>query len=171
LLPLLSGAGALLGATLLVWLVVRLVRLVRRAFVARVPLAAAQEVSFDAPGAFVLAGEGPRLTRAFRALEFSLAEASSGQAVVLGAVWLPTQTSGARSVRLSLRRFRLERAGRYLLRVEGLGPGAGDDPRLAIVFARPFGAALPLHIVGIIAAAFLTIGGIVLTALLAGGVL
>ena len=69
-----------------------------------------------------------------------------------------------------MRYFEIPRAGGYRLIVAGLDP-AGDYSRVALIFTRPFGAALFLLILVTVFGGMCLIGGLVFTALLYTGTL
>jgi hypothetical protein len=79
-----------------------------------------------------------------------------------------TTSSGFSTVRTSVRGFAVERPGRYKLSITGMVPGS-DTSRDAIVFTRPYGAALVVLILGIVLGGFCFIGGLVFSALQLAG--
>src|SRR5262249_40692850 len=113
-----------------------LVRTVRAPVIAKVPLAPEQEVELAASGAVVLSGAGPRFTRRFSGLDFTLTDRELGREVRLRRVLLPVVASGWQSVRVTLRRGAVERPGCYSLRVTGLD-AREDGARHFVVFSRP----------------------------------
>ncbi len=126
---------AIVLAALLIYLVIRLIGVLRGAVVASVPLAAESEVAFDATGPMLLHGEGPRLSTAFRNLDFSLADVETGQEVVLSGILFKQSSSGLRKTRLTLRSFTLDTDGTYCLSVQGASD-SGGLPDHSIVFTR-----------------------------------
>jgi hypothetical protein len=159
---------AIVAATLLVATIVRLVRLIRGTTLQRVPLIAAQDVTLDASGPVGLAIEAPLLTVLPRGLDFALRNARDGHAVSGRSVAVPIRTTSFDSARVSVHRFDLDTPGTYRLDVDGLAPDE-DHARYALVFGRPYGLALPIHIVGIIVFAAMLIGSVVLIALALAG--
>ena len=162
-LPMTLGA-MVLGVVLLFFTITRLVRLVRGSVVARVPVVTAQTVSFERPGAYALNLEGPRFSTTFRRATFSLRDTAGGREVPSSMILFRTTTSGYSTVRISVRRFAVERAGHYALSVTGIEPDA-DTAKHALVFTRPYGVAMVLLILGIVLGGFCLIGGLVFTAL------
>jgi hypothetical protein len=156
-------SAALLGVTIL-----RLIRLAGGVVLLRVPLAAAQDVELKIPGSILLNLESPLLTTFPRHLTFSLSDRTSGRLVPTERVLVRTQSTSFTRARLSVQRFEIDAPGTYTLRVDGMAPGA-DYAKFALVFARPFGLALPLHIVGIVLFAAGLIASIVFTALAVSG--
>jgi hypothetical protein len=70
--------------------------------------------------------------------------------------------SGFATVRLSVRYFEVQHAGRYRLLVEN---PASDVSRVQLIFTRPFAAVLVLLILGILIGSACLIGSVTLTAL------
>lgn len=156
-------SAALLGVTIL-----RLVRLAGGVALRRVPLVAEQDVDLKISGPVVLNLESPLLTTFPSHLAFSLRDRASGRLVPTERALVRTHSSGFRRARLSVQRFEIDAAGTYTLRIDGMAPGA-DYAQFALVFARPFGLALPLHIVGIVLFAAGLIASIVFTGLAVSG--
>jgi len=152
-----------IAVALIIKVVRALVRQVRRSLVAAVPLVPEQRVVLEAAGALVLAGEGRRLSTDFARLRFALTGEANGAPVPLRPVLVRTVVSGVSRVRVSLQHLALPAPGAYRLRVDGIPPR--PDPASRLVFARPFGAALPLRIVALVLLGQAAIGSVVLTVL------
>ena len=166
--PIALTIGAIaLGAAVLLFNIVALLRVVRDAEVLRLSPQPEQTVTFKEPGSYVLHVEHPRMNTALRSASFTL-RSSGGQEVASSPSIFRTTVSGFSSVRISVRNFTLEQPGSYRLIVTGIAPGA-DLSGSALVITRPFGAALFVRIVGVIVGAALLIGGVVLTALKQAG--
>jgi predicted small integral membrane protein len=159
-----SIGAMVLGVAILAFAVTRLVGLLRASVVARLPAVAEQVVAFDRPGTFILHLEGPRFSTALRRATFSLRDAASGREVRSWRILFRTTTSGVSTVRLSVRGFAVERAGRYALSIAGIAPDNVTE-RHAVVFTRPYAAAMVLLILGTILGGFCVIGGLVFTIL------
>lgn len=166
-LPLSLGA-LLVGIVLLSRSIPALVREVRASVIHRLPLVAEQKVEFDAAETYVLHAEGKRFSTAFRGVEFSLRDDALGREVATQKILLRSQVSGLSKVRISLRRFTVERPGEYTLCITGLEPGRdySDD---AVLFTRQGSARQALRVLSIVLGGLLTIGGLVLSILAASG--
>ena len=164
----LTAGAALLGAASLAYSVVHTLALLRQSLVARLPLRAEQEVDFAAPGDYVLHVEQPRFALTLAHAGFVLRSADDGREVRSAPILFRTLQSGVSAVRLSVRRFAVVHAGRYELTVSGLPVGA-DPSRCALIFTRPYGAALFLSILGIVAGGCGLIAGSVLSVLAFAG--
>ena len=154
----------LLGVAILFFTITRLVGLLRTSVVARLPAVAEQIVVFEQPGTFILHLEQPRFATALRRARFSLRDAASARDVQSWPILFRTTSSGFSTVRFSVRRFAVERPGRYALSVTGIEPGR-DTSKDALVFTRPYAAAMVLLILGTVLGGFCLIGGLVFTAL------
>jgi hypothetical protein len=159
--PLLVGAAVLLAKV-----VASLLRKVRAARLAAVPLAPEGRVHLDAQGPLELAMEAARFSRDFAGVTFTLHRAADGQEVPLHRLLMRTQVSGQDKVRLSLYALELPGPGDYLLRASNVGTPA---PGSAVVFARPLGLAIFTHVISLIVLGALLIGALVLSALTLGG--
>lgn len=158
----LAGA-ALLGAVLIVFSIMRLLRVLGESILARLPAVPEQDVRFAAAGTTVLCIEQPHLSTAFTGVDFAMRD-DYGHDVPSTSIVFRSKVSGFSRVRLSLRAFEVPRAGRYRLVASGIAPGR-DMSEAAIVFARPFTGAMVLCILGITFGGMALIGGIVLTSL------
>lgn len=166
--------AALFGALMLAISISRLFRLVRDSVFLRSPLLAEQTLEFDKPGSLLLNTEAPLLASAFqvppafRGLEYTLRHAESGTEVPLHRVLAKVATSSFRKTRIPIRRFQLDRPAKLTLTIGNLAPEVKTDD-CALVFTRPYGAAMPLLILMIVAGALLFIGGTVFTILWLSG--
>jgi hypothetical protein len=135
------------------------VRTVRQARLLTAPLTEAQEIEFMEAGRVVLAVEGPLLSRRHAGLRYELVGPYSrhvpGRAVLFRAV-----TSGWKESSIQLKVFDVERAGRHVLRIQGLGGARPDDARHRVVFLRPHLAKIVAYVVGMIACGALLIGSL-----------
>jgi hypothetical protein len=141
-------AMIIIGPLLILFGVVRFVLLLLRSVVARVPFAPAQQVDLPRAGDYVLWLEAPRFSNA-TGFNYSLHEAATGQEVRLFPNVLRSRVSGLVNVRMGVRRFALERPGRYLLQIH-LPPGR-DVSRFSAVFSTSFVLAGFLAVMSIIA--------------------
>ena len=162
----LAGA-ALLGGVLVVFSIVRLLRVLRESILVRLPAALEQDVRFAAAGTAVLCIETPHLGTAFAGVDFAMRD-DRGHDVPSAPIVFRSKVSGFSRVRLSVRAFEIPRAGRYRLVASGIAPGR-DMSSSAIVFARPFVGAMVLCILGITFGGMALIAGIVLTSLRVAG--
>ncbi len=148
----------------LVSFIVRVVRLVKRSLITRVPLAASQIVEFAEAGPVILCIEGPRFTTKFAWLKYRL-ETEDGAEVPWRRRWFRAQTSGVSTVRMELRKFVVPRPGRYVLHVEGIKPAesgfAEVPPNHALVFMKPHLAKAIALVVGITLSSVLLIVSLV----------
>src|SRR6185503_8496297 len=104
----LTLGAIVLGVALLFFTITRLVALVRKSVVVRLPVVAEQKVGFEQPGTYVLNLEGPRFSTMFRRVGFSLRDTAGGREAPSSAILFRTTTSGYSTVRLSVRRFDVE---------------------------------------------------------------
>jgi hypothetical protein len=158
---------AVLGTALLVFAIVRLLAVVRDGVIVRLPVVPAQDVEFKQAGQVVLCIEQAHFGMAFGGLGYALRD-SGDRDVPSAPILFRTKVSGFSRVRLSVRSFAIPRPGRYHLLASGIAPGS-DMSSAAIVFTRPFAAAMVLWILGIVFGGICLIGGIVLSALSAAG--
>lgn len=132
----------------------------RQARLCDLPLRELQDVDFPVAGRAVLCMQGPRFTPRFRRLRYELL--LPGGAEVPGRpVLFRLVTSGLSQARVTLRTFELPFAGRYQLRVRGLGPDDVDSPRHRIVFMRPHLLRSVLLILGTTLVSMLAIASLV----------
>ena len=141
-----------IGALLIVIGTVRFFLLLLRSVVARVPFAPAQEVDLPSEGSYVLSLEAPRVSNA-TGFNYSLHEVASGQDVRLFPNVFRAQVSGFVNVRMGVRRFAIERPGRYVLQI--YVPPGRDVSRYSAVFSKAFLLAGFLCVVMIIAGVLL----------------
>jgi len=160
-------AAAIAGAALVVFSIVRLLRVLRESILARLPAVSEQDVRFPAAGPVVLCIEAPHFSTAFAGVDFTMRD-DYGHEVPSTPIVFRSKVSGFSRVRLSVRAFDVPRAGRYRLVASGLAPGR-DMSQAAIVFARPFVGAMVLCILGIVFGGMALIAGIVLTSLRLAG--
>lgn len=150
----------LAGGVLLACLILSLVGMVRRSRLVTLPLVPQQAVHFAAAGRVVLCTEGPILSRRFSGLNYELAE--DGRPVASRPVVLRSRSSGFSSARMEARVFVIPGAGQYTLSVKGIPADTRADAEHKLVFMKPHFGKTVLHIIGMIAAGTLVIGGIVL---------
>ena len=165
---LLSIGVMLMGIAILVFTITRLVGLLRTSIVARLPALPEQLVSFEQPGTYILHLEHPRFATALRRARYSLRDPASAQEVQSRPILFRTTSSGFAIVRYSVRRYTVQRPGRYALSITGIAPGS-DAPKDALVFTRPYAATMVLLILGTVLGGFCLIGGLVFTALQLAG--
>jgi hypothetical protein len=125
------------------------IRLVKQAKILSVPLVEQQEIEFQEAGRAVLCMEGPRLSRRFAGLHFTL-RTSDGEPVAGRSTLLGLRTTGVSWVRLELQVYEIPHAGRYVLRVEGLGAPREGDAKHRLVFTRPVLAQTIGNVIGMI---------------------
>ncbi len=159
-LPLLVAASAaffFLGG-LLVWAVTRLMRSNREQFVAGGPFMAEQEFMISAPAALVLLVEVPRFGSDFRQLEFEVVDKAGGEPTKLRYDFVRAQGAvyGVTTMRVPIGRVTVQRPGSYLVRVDGLQPGA-DYSRCRIMLSRPYLGRMVLQIISIVICAIGTL--------------
>lgn len=158
-------ACAALGGIVL--LARRLARGLRDAVLVRVPVVAEQEVELAA-GPWVLHVETPLFSRRMRGLRFGLLERSMHREVRLGRVWIHQRPGGLRRVSLAVRRFTITLPGPHLLRTDGLRAGT-DYTDCALLVARPSGALLVGHTLGMLALGWVAVASIVASIVAVGG--
>jgi hypothetical protein len=127
--------GLILGPLFILIGTVRLVLLNLRSVVTRVPFGASREVTIEEPGSYALELEAPRFSNA-RGFNYSLHEAGTAREIPLSVSLLRTQTSGFKRVRMVVRRFSLDRGGRYVLQIH-IPPGR-DVSRYSAVVSKAF---------------------------------
>ena len=180
---LLSVPAALAGAALLALQVRGLVRWLRERVIARLPFRAAVDAGELVPGAMTLAIDRPRMSGwtlptgssagdaalGRDRLRCALVEAATARRIEGRPTLVPLVQSGTSRIRYDVARFAVDAPGRYRLEVEGVPPEASDALWILLRGASPL--LFPLRIVGIVAAAAATLGGVVFTALVARGAL
>ncbi len=125
------------------------VRLVKASKILSAPLVEQQTVEFPEAGTASLCIEGPRFSRRFGGLSYGL-RAADGTPLEGRRVLVRTSTTGVRWARLELEIYEIPRPGRYVLRVEGLGPPQSGDADHHLVFTRPIMAQTVGYILGMI---------------------
>ncbi len=141
--------------------IVGLVGLEKRNEIVSVPLAERQDVEFAKAGSVVLCAEGPLLTSRFAGLTYELI-APDNTPVESRRVWLHSKSSSFSRVRMEMRVFEVQEAGRYVLRVQGLKGGEAAGPECKLVFTRPHLAQKVGYILGIVSAGIILVGSSVL---------
>jgi hypothetical protein len=102
-------------------------------------------------------------------LRCSLVETTTARRIEGRPTLVPLVQSGTSRIRYDVARFDLDAPGRYRLEIDGVPGEAADTEWIFLRGGSPL--AFPLRIVGIVAAAAATIGGVVFTALAASGAL
>jgi hypothetical protein len=164
----LTIGAVVLGAVVLFFSIARILALLRESEVARLPVAAQGNVTFNETGRFVLHIEQPRLNMALLHAEFALQEAVTGTPVPSSPVIFRTTTSGFSTASVSVRYFDIAHPGTYRLVITGIDTSS-DRSRVALIFTRPYAGSLVFLILCIIFGAACAIGGFVFTALLYTG--
>jgi hypothetical protein len=126
----------LLAAVLLVGSIRTIVKLGRSARIATLPLQEQQEVEFVEAGRVILCTEGPFLTGRFTRLRYEFTGAD-GVPLASHPTLFHAKSSTMSTVRMEMRSFLVERPGRHILRIEGLGAARADDAKHRIVLMRP----------------------------------
>ena len=159
-----------LGVIGLVVVIARIVRLLGRSVVARIPVTG--EHAFELPGAggYALHLEGPLFSRMpggpivqlpgvhLGGPQLALRDEATGEEVPLRAPLLPTRSSGFSRARHQIRTFNAPRPGRYVLASGGVDLERDWSDR-AFLVTRPYGMTLLFLIVGAIASLFAFMGG------------
>ena len=130
----LVGAFGLLGMALLILALVQILRIRARSMVVTLPLVAEQTVLLPSAGDYILNADAPRFSAAFAGLTFSLREPATGREMASFPAIFRAQSAGITRVRMALRRFFVDAAGEYVLRIDGLG--ARDASEASIVLTR-----------------------------------
>lgn len=149
-----------ISAALLVHFIRDVIRVVKQAHLVSVPLLELQEIEFGEGGRVVLCIQGPLLSPRFANLDYELTW--DGIAIQGRKAWLPGKTSGFSWVRLEVKSYQIPMPGRYVLRIKGLEPESKPDSEHQIVFMRPHLARSIGSVIGIVLAASLSIGSMVL---------
>ncbi len=149
------------GALLLRYFILGVISLGDRNRIVSVGLLERQDIEFPDTGQVILCVEGPLFTRRFSDLDFEL---STGDEVPVKGHrrWFRTSSSGLSKMRMEWRSYEISYRGRHILRIKGLGNARVSDPEHHIVFMRPHLAQSVGYILGILLAAGLLIGGLVL---------
>lgn len=149
-----------LGVVLLWTGIATAVRLGDRNRIASLPLAPEQVIDFPEAGEVVLWLEGPQMTTRFGGLSFEL-QGSDGSVLRGAPVLMRSRVARVSQVRISDRTFTIPVAGRYTLRVGGLGEPQAGDRQHALIFMRPHRMATIKAVVGIVLGAILVVGSLV----------
>lgn len=149
------------GLFLIVFCILKVIRVVKDAHVLSLPLVESQEIEFTAAGRLILFLEGPQFTTRFARLGYELRD-TVGAPVASRRIWLRTKISGFSKVRLAVRTFDIPAPGRYVLNIENFGGFRERDTEHGLVFMRPFLRALIACVLGIVAGAGLFISNLVL---------
>jgi len=138
--------------------IARLVRNHRSSVVTTVPLAAEQTVVFEAAGPMILNVRGPRFSRSFAELEYTLHEVDTAAPVALNTILLRAETSGLSAVQLAILSLDIREPGEYHLAVAGLTPdtATGDHQ---LVFTRDRRADSVRTVLLLVASALGLVGG------------
>jgi hypothetical protein len=160
-------AAALVGAVLVSYSILRLVAIVRKSVLARLPTVTEQDVTIAEAGAVVLCIEAPHFGTQFAGVDFAMRD-GIGREVPSAPILFRAKVSGFSRVRLTLRSFDIPRAGRYRLIASGIAHGR-DMSETAIVLTRPFVGAMVLAILGVVLGGIALIGGTVLASLRIAG--
>ncbi|MBM3470836.1 MAG: hypothetical protein FJX73_08605 [Armatimonadetes bacterium] len=152
---------SVISAVLLGFFILRVIRLVRQAYITSVPLVEQQDIQFDSAGRVVLCTEGPRFITRFSNLTYELGT-RDGARIEGKTVWLGRVSSGVSKVRLAVESYEIPRPGRYVLRIHGLGPGWIADTEHLVVFMKPYLARSIGYVVGVALSAVLLIGSTIL---------
>lgn len=156
--------AAIVAVILLSMTAMSLLRTVRRSVLMSVPLIDQQTVTFQESGTFVLNVEGKSMSRVASGLNFAIAKVDGLSAIPMHRILVRTKVSSFSRTRLGLYGFEITAPGAYALRVTGIDSNLqSDDPE--IVFTRPFGIALVLHVLALVALGALFIGSLVVTGL------
>ena len=115
-------AAAIAGAALVVFSIVRLLRVLRESILARLAAVSEQDVRFPAEGRVVLCIEAPHFSTPFAGVGFTMRD-DHGHEVPSTPIVFRSKVSGFSRVRLSVRVFDVPRAGRYRLVASGIVPG------------------------------------------------
>jgi hypothetical protein len=149
------------GIILLIYFIAGVIKVVDRARILSVPLLEHQIVEFPEARKVILCGEGPRFTSRFAKLDFVL-KTEDGTPVDGRTIWIHWRNSGISKVRIELKSYQIPRAGRYRLKIQGLGDPHDNDAEHQIVFMKPHLIKSIGYIIGIILSALLFIGSMVL---------
>jgi hypothetical protein len=135
----LSILAMVAGGITVLYAVLRLSRLHQESRIHQLRVLPEQVLSFAAPGSYDLHIEGPWFNTAFAGVQFSLRDRASGREAGSMPILFRMKRSNLARTSLSVRRFRVETPGEYVLSIAGLSPGA-DTSRLGLAFARPYAA-------------------------------
>lgn len=155
-----SAPLMILGLLLLGFSIMRVIKIVKKAEVLRVPLAHSQRIELPEAGRLVLCGEGPLLTTRFGRLKYGIV-AADGTPVKSRMTPFRATTTGMTWCRMELRILSIPEPGRYTLDIDGLGAPRENDDRHWVVFMRPHLAKMVLCVLGIVLGAILFIANLV----------
>jgi hypothetical protein len=141
-----------------------LIRTVRAAVVATVPVRAEQQLVIGSDGDFALDLEAPLLGRVPTTMRFYLSHSASQSPVTLYPIAFRTEVSSMSRARLELYSFRLPAPGTYTLRIDGIDPSV-DYSRHAVLITRRYVGALVLHVLALVALGVVLIGMMVISGL------
>jgi len=165
----------LAGLTALIAVVARIVGLITRSVVARLPVLGAHPLDLAAPGSYAIHVEGPMFSRmpGGPTLQFfgvrlggprlAMIEEASGAEVPVRAPLLPVRSSGFASARHQIGSFRAERAGRYRLSSEGVAADR-DWSSFRFVVSSDYSAQMLALILGALVGLFTLLAGLALVA-------
>jgi hypothetical protein len=164
-LPLLLGASTafLIFAALLIRAIARFLRANREQLVAVGPMVAEQQVTLVKPLALRLLVEVPRFAPWLRRLEFEVTEVATSRRTKLGYDLVRAQGAvyGVTTMRVPLGTVIAERAGEYLIRVNGLESGK-DYSQSKVMLSRPYLARMIFQIMAIVFCALGLLGSLLL---------
>jgi hypothetical protein len=126
----------LLGLVCLGLSIRNVVRLSRRSVVLTLPLIHEQTFEVSTPGTLVLAEDGPLLSGRFNGLRYTVVT-DYGKPVADRPVLIRATTSGFSTARREKRVLEMPHAGRFILKIEGLGPARERDNEHHIAFTKP----------------------------------
>jgi len=153
------------GVIAVVRLAVGLVRFTREAIVVSLPVVPEQSVTLPRPDRYAVLAEGRLGERGLGDLRYSVTAEADGRELSVSPVYVRSQsTSMDGTVRLELFSFSAN-AGRHTIRVAGID-ATRDYTQNRIVIARQSRGQLAVRIVALVAAAILTLGCLVGSALL-----
>ncbi len=155
-----SGLTFVISLFFMVFFIIKLVRLVRRATILRVPILEKQNIEFTEAGRVVLCIEGSLFTTRFRNLGYELSM-RNGERISAITPLLPGKTSSFSRARIQIQSYEIPTPGFYVLRIKGLEADQQDDSDHQIVFTRPYIGRMVGYIIGIVLSAELAIAGIV----------
>jgi len=155
-----SAPLMIVGLFLLGFSILRVIKIVKKSEVLRVPLADSQQIELPEAGRLVLCGEGPLLTTRFGRLKY-VVTAADGTPVKSRMTPFRATTTGMTWCRMEFRMLSIPEPGRYTLDIDGLGAPRENDDRHWIVFMRPHLAKSVLCVLGIILGAILFIANLV----------
>lgn len=164
---LLASLPALIAAaSLLLYSIRRTVTAWRANKLYELPLADEHVFELTEPGPYVLHAHGPRFSMTFMGLDYELRRTDDDTEVPMGRAWFAFRTNGFSKARVPLRRFVVDRPGRFRLIVKHITPDR-DIAGRALWITRGDGPRMALRVAGIILGGWLTIGALIVTILAA----